>query len=182
MDSILQSSATEARNPFDSRGDLAAADLAALRKELARRMDAYLRLAADFDNHRKRTKRDSERQAAAEKESFIRDLLPVFENLERALVSARSIPTEQLRQGAEMTLQQLHRLLQSHDVEAVEDVGRPFNPRRHEVVSVRQDRNQPDQVVLKVIRCGYCRGDILFRPALVIVNVLEHSPRAVHAG
>lgn len=175
MDPNHPSPATDLQNAPASVGDSASADPAILQKELAAQKDDYLRLAADFDNFRKRTRRDSERQAAAEKESFIRDLLPVLDNLERAISS------EQFHQGVEMTLQQLGQLLQRHGIEAVEDVGRPFDPHRHEAVSLRHDRSQPDHIVLEVIQRGYCRGDKVFRPAKVIVNDLGYSPGASRA-
>jgi len=155
-----------------SAADSAAEDPVVLHANLAAQRDQYLRLAADFENFRKRTRRDSERQAAAEKDAFIRDLLPVLDDLERALAY------EETRPGVEMALQQLGQLLHRHGMEAVEDVGRPFDPHRHEAVLVRHDPMQPDHVVLEVAQRGYCRGDQVFRPARVIVNDLSRFPGA----
>ena len=152
--------------------DSPSASPADLRAALAAQRDQYLRLAADFENFRKRTRRDSERQAAAGRDAFIHDLLPVADDLERAL------GYEQTRDVAEMALRQLGQLLSRHGIEAVKDVGRPFDPERHEAVMVRNDPVQPDHVVLEVTRRGYCRGDEVFRPAHVIVNDLRHSPGA----
>lgn len=166
----------------DPVADAPPADPVMLQEELAAQKEDYLRLAADFDNFKKRTRRDSEQQAAAQKEAFIGDLLPLLDNLERALASEQSASSAHLRQGVTMTLQQLGQLLHCHGIEAVEDVGRPFDPHRHEAVSVRHDPSQPDQIVLEVTRRGYCRGDHVFRPATVIVNDLSHSPGASHAG
>jgi len=137
---------------------------AALRANLATQKEQYVRLAADFENFRKRTRRDSERDAAAAKDAFIRDLLPVLDNLERALAY------EQTSEGVLMALQQLGQLLSHHGIKATEDVGRPFDPQRQEAVQVRRDLMQPDHVVLEVTRRGYCRGDQVLRPANVIVN------------
>jgi molecular chaperone GrpE len=175
------SSVTDAQNPSASVADAAAADTAILQKELAARKDDYLRLAADFDNFQKRTRRDSAQQTAAEKEAFIRDLLPILDNLERALASGQSISSEPLHQGVTMTLQQVGRLLHRHGIEAVEDVGRPFDPHRHEAVSVRYDPGRPDRIILEVTQRGYCRGDSVFRPAKVVVNDLSHPPGVRHA-
>ena len=133
------------------------ADVAVLR-------DQYLHLAADFENFRKRTRRDAEQQAAAEKDAFIHDLLPVLDNLERALAS------ESLAQGVGMALRQLEQLLHRHGIEPGDDLGHPFDPHRQEAVAVRHDPRQPDRVVLEVVQRGYCRGDQVFRPAKVIVN------------
>src|ERR1700693_3235190 len=87
---------------------------------------ANLRLAADFDNFRKRIARETERSAAAQKEAFIRELLPVIDNLERALGSDVSTSPEQLTQ-----------LLRRHGIEPEESLGRPFDPPYHEAASVR---------------------------------------------
>ncbi|MEN6424993.1 MAG: nucleotide exchange factor GrpE [Phycisphaerales bacterium] len=172
---------TDAQNLPASVTDAASADPAILEKELAAQKDSYLRLAADFDNFQKRTRRDSDQQAAAEKEAFIRDLLPILDNLERALASEQSITFEPLHQGVMMTLQQMGQLLHHHGIEAVEDLGRPFDPHRHEAVSVWYDPGRPDRTVLEVTQRGYCRGDTVFRPAKVVVNDRSQSPGVRHA-
>ena len=136
-----------------------------LQSELLVQQDACLRLAADFDNFKKRTQRDSAQRAAAEKESFIQELLPILDNLERALACESSASAAQLHQGVEMTLLLLDRLLQNHGVQAVEEVGKPFDPHRHEAVSLGCDSSQPDHSILEVIQRGYCQRDKVFRPA-----------------
>lgn len=163
---------TEAPHPSVSE----AAELDAVQNELGAEKDAYMRLAADFDNYKKRTQRDSVQRAAAEKESFIHELLPILDNLERALTYKSSASAAQLHQGVEMTSLLLDRLLQSHGVEAVEEVGKRFDPHRHEAVSTGYDASQPDHSILEVVQRGYCQRDKVFRPAKVIVNDLSHSP------
>ena len=69
-----------------------------------------------------------------------------------------------------MTVKQLGGLLQRHGIEAVEALGLPFDPHRHEAVAVGHDPRQPDHIVLEVVQRGYCCGDKVFRPAKVIVN------------
>jgi molecular chaperone GrpE len=164
----------------ESAGDaganaVSAPDTGALQTELAVQKGRYLRLAADFDNFRKRTARETGRSAAAQKEAFIRELLPVIDNLERALGSDVSTSPEQLRRGVQMTLQQLTQLLRDHGIEADESLGRPFDPRYHEAVSVRHDPSQPDHVILETFQRGYRRGNEVFRPAKVVVNDLSHA-------
>jgi molecular chaperone GrpE len=149
-------------------------DVGALEAELAAQKDRYLRLAADFDNFRKRIARETERNAAAQKEAFIRELLPVIDNLERALSSDSSTSPQQLREGVQMTLQQLMQLLHRHGIEPEESLGRPFDPRYHEAISVRHDPSQPDHVVLETFQRCYRRGNEVFRPAKVVVNDLSH--------
>lgn len=174
-------SATGAPYPPTSVTDAAPADPAILQKELAAQKDNYLRLAADFDNFQKRTQRDSGQQAAAQKEAFISELLPILDNLQRALACEQSISFEPLHQGLTMTLLQMGQLLKRHGIEAVQDVGRPFDPCRHEAISVRNDPCQPDQTILEVVQHGYCLGDKVFRPAKVIVNDLSYFPGGCHA-
>ena len=157
-------------------------DLTITQNKLDAQKDDYLRLAADFDNFKKRTQRDSERQAAAEKEAFIGDLLPVLDNLERALASEQSTASAPLHQGVTMTLQQLNQLLHRHGIEAIADVAQPFNPHRHEALSLRHDPHQPDQTILEVTQRGYRHGDRVLRPAKVIVNELSQAPGVHHAG
>ena len=154
---------------------VSAPDIGALQTELAVQRGRYLRLSADFDNFRKRTARETERSAAAQKEAFIRELLPVIDNLERALGSDVSTSPEQLRRGVQMTLQQLTQLLRDHGIEADESLGRPFDPRYHEAVSVGHDPSQPDHVILETFQRGYRRGNEVFRPAKVVVNDLSHA-------
>ena len=153
---------------------VSAPEVGALQTELAVQRDRCLRLLADFDNFRKRAARDTERSAAAQKEAFIHELLPVIDNLERALGSDVSTSPEQLRRGVQMTLQQLTQLLRDHGIEADESLGRPFDPRYHEAVSVGHDPSQPDHVILETFQRGYRRGNEVFRPAKVVVNDLSH--------
>ena len=154
---------------------VSAREVGALQTELAVQKDRCLRLLADFDNFRKRAARETERSAAAQKEAFIRELLPVIDNLERALGSDASTSPEQLRRGVQMTLQQLTQLLRDHGIEADESLGRPFDPRYHEAVSVGHDPSQPDHVILETFQRGYRRGNEVFRPAKVVVNDLSHA-------
>jgi molecular chaperone GrpE len=153
---------------------VSAPEVGALQTELAVQRDRCLRLLADFDNFRKRAARETARNAAAQKEAFIRELLPVIDNLERALGSDASTSPEQLRQGVQMTLQQLTQLLRDHGIEADESLGRPFDPRYHEAVSVGHDPSQPDHVILETFQRGYRRGNEVFRPAKVVVNDLSY--------
>jgi len=142
--------------------------------ELSTDKDRLLRLAADFESFRRRTSRETEQQAAAQKESFIRELLPVIDNLERALASNNEATShEQLRQGVQMTLHQLQQLLRSHSIEPEDSLGQVFNPHWHEAVFTRRDPERPDHTVLEVLQRGYRRGREPFRPAKVVVNDLN---------
>jgi len=152
-----------------------------LRKELTEQKDLNLRLAADFENFKRRSRQEVETRAAAQKESFIHELLPSLDNLERALASGATPGSPQFHQGVEMTLQQLRLLLHQHGIETEEIIGQPFDPHRHEAVSQRNDPAQANHAVLEVYQRGYRRGEKVFRPAKVVVNDLKHTKQGHHA-
>jgi molecular chaperone GrpE len=105
-----------------------------------------------------------------QKESFIHELLPSIDNLERALASGAGSGSRQLHQGVEMKFPQLPLLLHQHGIDTEEILGHPFDPHRHEAVSQRHDSAQADHAILEAFQCGYRRGDKVFRPAKVVVN------------
>jgi molecular chaperone GrpE len=152
-----------------------------LRTELAGQKDVNLNLTADFDSFKRRSRQESEARAAAQKDSFIRELLPVMDNLERALYSSESIDSLTLHQGVEMTWQQMIHLLHKHGIEAEECVGKPFDPHRHEAVAQCRNPAQPNHAILEVLLRGYRRGKNVFRPARVVVNDLSHPNEVNHA-
>ena len=162
---------TEANVPAET----APTESEALLQELAKQKDLHLRLAADFENFKRRSRQEAEIRAAAQKESFIVELLPVIDNLERALASGASRDSAQFQQGVEMTLKQLQQLLRQHGVESDDIAGKPFDPHQHEALSQGHDLAQPDHTVLTVLQRGYRRGDKVVRPAKVVVNDLTVS-------
>ena len=143
-----------------------------LLKDLAVQKDLHLRLAADFENFKRRSRQEAESRAAAQKEAFIAELLPVIDSLERALASGASRDSAQFQQGVEITLKQLQQLLRQHGVESDEIVGQPFDPHRQEALAQGHDPAQPDHAVLTVLQRGYRRGEKIVRPAKVTVNDL----------
>jgi molecular chaperone GrpE len=141
-----------------------------LERELALERERYLRLAADFDNYRKRTARELERRAVSQKENLVRELLPALDNMERALSAA---PGENLRHGVEMIHGQLIESLKRHGFEPRDDLGQPFDGRYHDGIAVGCKPELPDSCVIQVWERGWMRGGDLFRPAKVLVNKLE---------
>jgi molecular chaperone GrpE len=149
-----------------------------LQEELADAKEKFLRLAADFDNYKKRSSHENDRRASAQKGGFIRELLPVIDNLERASIVDPSASPEQLRVGVRMTLDQIRQLLSHHGIETEDTVGQTFDPHRHEALRTGYDPTQPDEVVLEVYQPGYYRGQEVLRPATVVVNDLSHPETA----
>lgn len=137
--------------------------------QLAAESENLLRLAADFENFKKRTARESGRRALELKDAFIRDLLPVVDNLERAVVG---IPASQpgFCEGVKLTLNQLIHLLRQHGLEPELSLGQPFDPHRHEAMALRANPEFPADAVLEVWSRGWRRGEEVFRPAKVVVN------------
>jgi len=155
-------------------------ELDVLRKELEGQKVISQGLFADFESFRRRSRQEAESRAAAQKESFIKELLPVIDNLERALASGADAGSQQLYHGVEMTLQQLRQLLSQHGIEPDECVGAPFDPRRHDAIAQGRDLAHPDQAILVVHQRGYRRGEDVLRAAKVVVNDLTHPKRAHH--
>jgi molecular chaperone GrpE len=96
-------------------------------------LERYLRLAADFDNYKKRIARDRERDASAQKIALISDLLPFVDNLERALTTR---PDAELHDGVKMILELFVTILKRHGFEPREDLGEPFDGRFHDAIAV----------------------------------------------
>ena len=161
--------------PTSGNGD------ASLLAELAEWKERCLRLAAGFDNFKKRTSRESERRAAELRNAFVRELLPVVDNLERALTSNPAHLAERLGEGVQLTLRQLTQVLNQHGFTGRDDLGQPFDPQYHEAVCVRSEPMQPDHVILEVWQRGWLEGKTLFRPAKVVVNDLKCSKQTEQA-
>ncbi len=128
-----------------------------------------LRLRADFDNFRKRTERqraEIERFALAD---VLRDLLPVVDNLERALV-AQAEATD-LRKGVEMIVRQLNELLKRYGLSAIPAVGERFDPTVHEAVFLEESDSVTTPTVVEELQRGYWLNERLLRPSLVKVSV-----------
>lgn len=148
---------------------------AAVQNEQTEWKERCLRLAADFDNFKKRTAQENQRRAEEQKHAFVRDLLPVMDNLERALVNGTTHPSGQLREGVQITLNQLTQVLNQHGFASRDDLGEPFDPQFHEAVCVRAEPQQEDHTILEVWQRVWLRGEELFRPAKVVVNDLSHG-------
>jgi molecular chaperone GrpE len=144
-------------------------------KELTALQDRYLRLAAEFDNYRKRAMRERAELVRTAHEGLLVELLPVVDNLERALAAARSSAAvsergnEALIEGVEITLRLFRSILEKQGVKEIESVGRQFDPTVHHAVEqVRTDAYPENTVVEEVLR-GYFLDQRVLRPALVKV-------------
>jgi len=141
-------------------------ELETLRQEVAEYKDKYLRTAAELENTRKRLERHYAEQAEEEKKRFLRIFLTVADNLERALAHSG----DNLREGVQLTYQELHRLLSQEGVEPMEAVGKPFDPYYHEAVDT-VDGDDDQEIVVEERQKGYLYRGELLRPARVKVAV-----------
>jgi molecular chaperone GrpE len=148
-----------------------AAELQARLDEL---QDKYLRLAAEFDNHRRRALRERQDVLKHGNENLIKDLLPSVDNLERAVGHGRREElggeSAQLLEGVELTYRSLLQTLEKHGVAQISPVGQLFDPGLHEAIRQVPSTEHPAGVVAEVFQTGYQLGDRLLRPALVAVS------------
>ena len=155
----------------DVPASLDAADpLTAAQAEAARLRDAWLRSAADFDNFRRRTRREMEDARRGGREDLLKTILPVFDNLERAIQSAqRSAEVKAVADGLSMVQRQFVDALVREGITRVPTVGVPFDPGVHEAIQqVETDDHAPGMVIAEV-QPGYTQGDRLVRAAMVVV-------------
>ena len=146
------------------------AQLEAKTREAKENYDRLLRVLADFDNFKKRSARELEDFRKYANETLLRELLPVVDNLERAL----DVPVEgdtdgALREGIELTLKEILKVMDRFAVRPIEASGKPFNPAFHEAMMQEETDILPDNTVLREFQKGYTIHDRLLRPAMVIV-------------
>ena len=129
--------------------------------------DSYLRLAADYDNFRKRNAKEKETLYAAGKAEAVEKLLPVYDNLERALNQATA--DEAYKKGVEMTMTQLVGILNGLGVEIFGQAGDAFDPNIHNAVMHTEDENLGENVISQVFQKGFKLGEKIVRFAMVQV-------------
>lgn len=175
-EAAVPSSATGIRNSSAPEGD---DPIAAAKAEAARFKDQWMRSAADFDNFRKRSRKELEDTRKAGKEDLLKDLLPVFDNLERAITSAdRATEVKPVAEGLKLVLRQFLDTLGRSGITKVSTTGHPFDPSMHEAIQqVETDEVAPGTVMAEV-QPGYLQGDRLVRAAMVVVA----KPRAGNDG
>ena len=142
--------------------------LAAVTKERDDYLDALQRLKAEFDNYRKRVARDQQELAARAHERLVKELVPVLDDLERALEAAAQHQEAQLEEGVRLTHRALAALLQQNGVKEI-DTNARFDPHVHEAL-LSQPSEAEQGSVIDVVQKGYTIGDRVVRPARVIVS------------
>lgn len=163
--------------PVDEVRELGLA-LEEARAEARRNYDLYLRAAAELENYRKRAQREREDLAKFANEKILREMLPVIDNLERAVEHARQDGDKggSLLEGVEMTLTQFGKVLEKFNVVSVTSVGEPFDPARHEAMGQIESAEHPPNTVAQELQKGYLLHERLLRPSLVMVTRAPAAP------
>ena len=144
-----------------------------LKNELSAKNDRLLRLQADFDNFRKRTAKEKTELAATIEQSFLKDLLPLLDNLSRASEAAEgeNSDAETLRKGIEMIKKETVAALGKHGLETIDTKDKMFDPNFHQAVGSVQDETKEDGAIAAEFQRGYIAYGKVIRPSMVqVVN------------
>jgi len=161
----------EAFDPEMADGEALLAKYRELEGELSKAQERVLRAAADAENFKKRLQREKEEQTRYANESFMRELLPVIDNLERALEHSEAGADQGgLVEGLNMTLKGFLDTLSRFGCTQVEAAGKLFDPNFHEAVSQEESADHEPNTVLKELQKGYTLKERLLRPAMVLVS------------
>ena len=163
---------TDSGEPADeAAGDAEEDEQARLAEEVLLYKDRLVRLAAEFDNYKKRTGREFTALVKNAGESLITELLPILDNIERALQAPQtSDETRSFAQGFEMIRQQFLEKLEKAGMKEIAAEGTSFDPTRHEAVMAVENEEHPADTVINVVEKGYTLNEMVLREAKVIVT------------
>lgn len=142
--------------------------------------DQLLRARAEFDNYRRRVARESEQLRTTAAQALMRDLLPIVDNMERALSHVEDT-TDGLALGIEMVLKQFTGVLSARGLEPIAAMGEPFNPHIHEALTHQPSVEYPADTVMEEFQRGYRLGDFVLRPTQVVVSSGRPAPAEISA-
>jgi molecular chaperone GrpE len=162
------------------------AEKAQLAREKQDNWDRLLRTTADLDNLRKRSRRELDDARTEARSKVLREMLPVIDNLERAVEHAESTQSgtsvASLIEGVKLVLRQFAQALERCDVVPIEAAGKPFDPNLHEAISQVETAEHAPGSVVQALQKGYTIGNRLLRPALVVVAKAPPEPAPGSAG
>lgn len=156
------------------------AELDQARSEAKAHQEQYLRTLADMENLRKRTQREKEELGKFANENILREILPVIDNLERAVEHAEQAEMGEtgagLLEGVQMTLVQFSQVLDRFGVKPVESLGQTFDPALHQAMGQFETEDYPANAVAQQLQKGYQLNDRLLRPAMVMIAKAPAAP------
>lgn len=150
--------------------------IAELESELAETKDRYLRLAADFDNFKKRIRQEQMETIQHASSELIARLLPVLDDLQNVLDHKPAHVDKSWVKGLELSVRKLEEALGTHGLEPIESIGTPFDPKMHEAVGHEESADHPEDTVVSELRRGYRIRDRVVRPALVKISRRPELP------
>ena len=161
-----------AGNPQEAKAEEAKkeekpSELDAVKEQLAKEHDGYLRLAAEYDNFRKRSQKEKDDLYTVIKAETVGKFLPVYDNLERAL--AQETADEAYKKGVEMTMNQLVKVMEGLGVTSFGEIGEAFDPARHNAVMHVEQEGLGENVIAEVFQKGFLVGEKVIRFAMVKV-------------
>jgi molecular chaperone GrpE len=154
------------------------AKIAELESALAEAKDRHLRLAADFDNYKKRARQEQLETIQHASAELIGRLLPALDDLHKALENKPPGTDESWLKGVELSVRKLEEALGAHGLEPIEAVGARFDPKLHEAIGHEESADHPEDTVVSELRRGYRIRDRVVRPALVKVSRKPALPSA----
>jgi molecular chaperone GrpE len=156
------------------------ADLSSAQAERDELKDQLLRKAADFENMRRRHQKEREEQSKFAGEKVLKDVVPLLDDLDRALEHVSGVEQTGMTTGLLTGIQMVHRrflqTMEKHGVKVIESVGQPFDPHLHEAISQREDATVSRNTVVQEFQKAYTLNDRLLRPAMVVVSTGGPSP------
>lgn len=179
---LAEGQADVVEDPSVARIAALEADVARLEAEKQDYWNRFLRATADVENVRKRGRRDTEDARADSQGKVLREMLPVIDNLERALQHAENTGAMEDKEaaavveGVKLVLRQFTQALERCGVTQVDAVGQLFDPNLHEAISAVETAEQPSGTVVQVLQKGYKLGERLLRPSLVVVAKAPAPP------
>lgn len=164
-------------NPAGKEEMVPAKELQACRDELAQMKDQFLRARADMENYRRRMQREKEEMAKFANEGILKEILPVIDNLDRAIVHAREHENKGsgLLDGVEMIQRQLHKVLEKYNVCPIDALDQPFDSSCHEAMGQMERDDCPPNTVVEEMQKGYTLNERLLRPSMVMVSKKSSS-------
>ncbi len=143
-----------------------------LKKEAAEKHDQLLRMAAEFENYKKRNMREMNDFRKFANESFAKAMLPVVDSLDLAVASASNDQQENnsVAEGVTMTLKELYKIFEQFGIKPIESIGKTFDPVFHQAMMQEETEAYPENTVSRELQKGYMIHDRLLRPAMVVVS------------
>jgi molecular chaperone GrpE len=168
--------ATLPEETLDEEKTRLSAELGEKEREFKELYDRHIRTLADFENYKKRALKDQAEFSKFANEKLLKELLPVVDNLERAIASSKETrEISKLNEGAELIKKQFLDVLSKFGVTTLESLGHPFDPHRHQAVSQIEREGVEENRVVGEAQKGYLLHDRLLRPALVAVSKKRES-------